>query len=162
MDNNINVNDKSVEISEKSGKGFFKKLILFLLAVFTVLKVIEKIKEKKFEAFNSKGRVRKFISICSNKKIDNSEKLDGICIYSLFSKVNVDLTNCKIAEDSFVSIVSFFSIIRVKLPDGLNVKIDGLSCKSCVKNSVKDEENEKGGIYVAYNSNYSKIRIENQ
>jgi len=161
MDNNLNDNDKIITASEKKEKSFFKKFLLFLLAVFAVLKVIEKIKEKKFESFNSKGRVRKYISICSNKKIDNSEKLDGVCIYSLFSKVNIDLSSCRLSQDSFVSIVSFFSIIKVKLPGGLKVNIDGLDCKSCVKSCIDESDDDKGGLYVAYNSNFSKIRIEN-
>ncbi|MCR5432010.1 MAG: hypothetical protein K6E95_05580 [Lachnospiraceae bacterium] len=160
MDNNNCVNEEVVVKNKKSGNGFLKKFILFILAVIAILKVIEKIKEKSFERFNSKGRVRKYISIFSNKKIDNAEKLDGVCIYSLLSRVDADLTNCNLAEDSFVSIVSFFSDIKVKLPNNVKASIDGLSCKSVVKASTTDD-NEDGGMYVAYNANFSRIRIEN-
>ena len=146
MDNNTNTNENTTVTQNKSGCGFFKKFLLFVLAVIAILKVIEKIKKKSFERFNSKGRVRKYISIFSNKKIDNSEKLDGVCIYSLFSNV---------------SIVSFFSNISVRVPEGLKVNIDGLCCKSVVNGNVAETDDEEGGMYVAYNANFSRIRIDN-
>ncbi len=161
MENNTNTNENIAECTEKKKGCFLKKLLLFVLAVVALLKVIEKIKEKSFERFNSKGRVRKYISIFSNKKIENVEKLDGVCIYSLFSRVNADLSNCNLSEDSFVSIVSFFSIINVRVPDDVKVNIDGLCCKSVVKGNISGDEEEKGGMYVAYNANFSRIRIDN-
>ncbi len=161
MENNTNTNETVITKAEKSGKGFLKKFILFILAVVAILKIIEKIKEKSFERFNSKGRVRKYISIFSNKKIENSEKLDGVCIYSLFSCVNADLTSCNLSEDSFVSIVSFFSNVKVRVPDDVKVNIDGLSCKSLIKADTAGDDVEEGGMYVAYNANFSRIRIEN-
>lgn len=161
MENNNNLNETAVSKPNKSGCGFFKKFILFILAIVAVLKVIEKIKEKSFERFNSKGRVRKYISIFSNKKIENKERLDGVCIYSLFGRVNADLTKCGLSDDSFVSIVSFFSDVKVRVPGDVKVNIDGLSCKSVIKGNICDDESEEGGMYVAYNANFSRIRIDN-
>jgi predicted membrane protein len=161
MDNNTNTNENTTVTQNKSGCDFFKKFLLFVLAVIAILKVIEKIKEKSFERFNSKGRVRKYISIFSNKKIDNSEKLDGVCVYSLFSNVKADLSDCNLSKDSFVSIVSFFSNISVRVPEGLKVNIDGLCCKSVVNGNVAETDDEEGGMYVAYNANFSRIRIDN-
>ena len=161
MENTTNINENIPECPEKKKNGFLKKLLFFILAVVAMLKIVEKIKEKSFERFNSKGRVRKYISIFSNKKIDNNEKLDGVCIYSLFSRVNADLSDCNLSEDSFVSLVSFFSIINVRVPDDVKVNIDGLCCKSVVKGNISGDEEEKGGMYVAYNANFSRIRIDN-
>ncbi len=161
MENNTNINETEVSKQGKSGCGFFKKFILFVLAVVAILKLIEKVKEKSFERFNSKGRVRKYIAIFSNKKIENKEKLDGVCIYTLFARANADLSKCNLSDDSFVSIVSFFSDVKIKVPGSVKVNVDGLSCKSLIKGNVCGDPAEEGGMYVAYNANFSRIRIDN-
>ncbi|MCR5521420.1 MAG: hypothetical protein K6F44_05875 [Lachnospiraceae bacterium] len=160
MDNNTINNENNLTTENKSGKCFLKKLFLFILAVIAILKAIEKIKEKSFERFNSKGHVRKYISIFSNKKIELAEKIDGVCIYTLFSRVNADFTGCNLSEDSFISIVSFFSDVKVRIPDNVKVNIDGLSCRSVIKAKTLGD-NEEGGMYVAYNANFSRIGIDN-
>ena len=43
----------------------------------------------------------------------------------------------------------------------VKVNIDGLSCKSVIKGNICDDESEEGGMYVAYNANFSRIRIDN-
>lgn len=161
MDNNTSAvaNNNTCEC-KKEKKCFLRKLFLFMLAIIAILKLVEKIKEKSFERFNSKGRVRKHIALISKKKISSTDKLDGVCIYSLFSCVNVDLSEAKLSEDSFVSVVSFFSNVKIKLPDDVNVNTDGLSFKSTVKSSIS-EDGDEGGMYVAYNANFSRIRIDN-
>lgn len=166
MENNT-VLDNQDNKAVKEG-SFLKSLlkgILVIVALFIAAsKVVEYLKNKSFAKFNASHNVKKFISVFNKKKftdIDIDEKLDGVCVYSFFGMSTVDLTGKSFNEDAFISVRSYFSKVRIILPEDYNVRVDGFSNKSRVKNFTVSYDETAPTIYVVHNSNFSKVKICN-
>lgn len=166
MENTANENITN-NVSHKEGsflKSLLKGVLIFTLLFVAASKVVEFLKNKTFTKFNAAHCVKKFICVFNRKKFtdfDCDEKLDGICVYSFFGISTVDLSDVKFNEDAFISVRSYFSKVRIIVPEDFNVRVDGFSNKSKVKNFTVSYDETAPSLYVVHNSNFSKVKICN-
>lgn len=121
-------------------------------------KVGDKIKE-----INEKNGIKEEKCVVfSGDKIEISE-LDykGGSYSAVFAGLELDLTKCEIREDCVLTLSAIFAGIDVKLPEGINIKINrngifgGTSCK--IKNKNEEKRNT---IFINSTAMFGGVEIK--
>lgn len=149
----------------KKKNGGFTNFILFLLLItgigFAAGKVLEYFRKSKYSVANVSSEIKHYFGFASALKLSHvSEVISGIVATLWFGAYSVELTDCELKEDAFVSVKSHFSAIRIVVPENVNVIVDGLYNKSVVINSTDGSNEDDPKLYIALKTDFSAIKIE--
>lgn len=143
-----------------------------MLKVIGVFLVIQLIIQSIFLYLKRKGRMREvcnderevkeyYIYMNGRKIIEEEKKFIGMTVTATCSGVDIDLTKANILEDSFITIRSMMSGIHIRVPEGINVKLDGVFRFSSSANEVPKQLNEDAPtLYVAARTTMSGISVK--
>lgn len=144
-------------------KLFILKLIafsLFLISmVISILKLLELLRARNLEKRNSKGSIKQYNKVLGLLDIKPEGYIEGIVLSNVVGCANIDLTKCNLKNNAFISLTCMCSAINIIVPDGFNVRFDGLTNGTALKNMVGDEEGNSI-LYVAVKSTASAINIK--
>lgn len=159
-------NSKCYKIKKSIRKKLGKlALILALIAAITaaVLKLIEFIKRKRSEKTNPTRDFKVFVNMLGAQsfKVDD-QNISGVVLKSLIGATSLDLSNASFKQDAFISLNSAFSAITITVPEGINVKVDGLFTKTTIENFAQSDDNSLPTLYVAAKCKFTAVRISRQ
>lgn len=129
---------------------FLAGLAAFAAGVFALVKFFQK-KGEAIEAENDRRSIKEFFGLCSAKEIacSEGEEFTGMTVTSIMSAANVDVSKAKLGDDSFINLRNYFGLVTIKVPEGVNVKLDGWFQQSKVTNEAVDCGEDAPTIYVA-------------
>ena len=134
---------------------FVWKLFLPALVIILGLKLIfgntfkKKDREKIEKLKKMSGDLKSNFTIFSGSDLNyNGEFFDGAEYTAIFGGIDVDLRGAIIEKDCFIDAVAVFGGIDIKVPDGVNVKIESSAIFGGTDNKAKREHVE--GIPTIY------------
>ena len=135
----------SKEKNAKCGgfKRFIRRTVLLIIAieaiVIAVLKILDYFKSGKAEKDNPKRDFKEVFNFFGGKKFSFSDTgVSGVIVKNICGSTELDLSEVKFKEDGFISLNACFSAVRIIVPKGVNVKVDGLIKASSVHNDVPE------------------------
>ena len=153
---------------EKSSKScgfkrFIRRTILIVIAVeaiiIAVLKVLDYFKSNKADKENPGRDFKEVFNFFGAKKFAfNDSDVSGIIVKNIFGSTELDLTGVQFKEDGFISLSSVMSAVRIIVPKGVNVKIDGLIKASSISNDVP-EDPSLPTLYIASKVTCSAVMV---
>ncbi len=146
-----------------SFKRFIRRTILLIIAIeaviIAVLKILDYFKSNKAETENPGRDFKKFFNFFGSKKqIFTDKNVSGVIVKNIFGSTELDLSEVQFKEDGFISLNACFSAVRIIVPKGVNVKIDGLIKASSVHNDVP-ENPELPTLYIASKLTCSAVMV---
>ena len=149
-------------IRKKAGK--FALIVVVMSAVFcAILKLIDFIKSGRSDKENPKREYKEFFNFLGAKKfkIDDHD-ISGIIVHNILGATCIDLSEATFKEDAFISLSTFASAVTITVPEGINVRFDGLVNKTAVENYAETADASAPTVYVASKCNFSAVRISRQ
>lgn len=144
-------------------KLFILKLIalsLFLVGIIiALLKLMELLRAKKLDKRNAEGSIKQYNKVLGLLDIKPEGFIEGIVVSNVVGCANIDLTKCELKNNAFISLTCMASAINIIVPEGFNVRFDGLTNATALSNMVSDVEDNKI-LYVAAKSTASAINIK--
>lgn len=155
-----------MEETTKKSSGFVKliKVLVFFAAVFAavnyIISCISK-KWKKREEGNGSREICEYYACTSGREIiPDDAPFKGLLVKTLCSGVVIDLRNCTFEGDSFITLNAKLSGVDIKVPEGVNVKLDGLSKLSGFANKTDEITDENvPTLYIAANALCSGVAV---
>ncbi|WP_105615180.1 hypothetical protein [Vallitalea okinawensis] len=95
-------------------------------------------------------------------ELNENEEFSGDSIGAIFSSVDIDLRKATLKGDiATLDLYGAFSSIDIKVPEGWNIKVEGIDEKSEVDNEIEfDEDKEELPLlHIKYNVKYSALDI---
>lgn len=136
-------------------KRFFTKTMVGLTAVAVGAKVAYdkyKIVKDRFEKEENDSlyeEIKKYNAVCTNKIVEvEDDAFAGCEVKTIASKLILDLSLAVFEKDVYINFKSDMSIVKVILPEGVNVTCDIESKASRVHNTV--ENSAEDGISTVY------------
>lgn len=126
-----------------SFKKFVRRTILLIIAIeaiiIAVLKILDYFKSNKAEKENPKRDFKELFNFFGAKKFSLTDTgVSGVILKNICGSTELDLSGVKFKEDGFISLSSMAGAVRIIVPKGVNVKIDGLIRASSVHNDVPE------------------------
>lgn len=146
---------------------FFKKLIgiTTVLAAITVaiLKIIDAIKLKKSTSDNEGREYKEYYNFCGSRKYSLSEdKLAGIISKNILGATELNFADSSFKDDGFISVSGILSAVNIIVPDGVNIKLDGMFRNSAVDNDADDFDENNPTLYIVSKFSLCAVRISRQ
>lgn len=129
---------------------FLTGLAVFAGGVFALVKFFQK-KGRAIEEGNDRRSIKEFFGLCSAKEIacSEGEEFTGMTVTSIMSASNVDISKAKLKDDSFINLRNYFGLITIRVPQGVNVKLDGWFQQSKVTNEASSDVESAPTVFVA-------------
>lgn len=150
--------------AKKKSKG--KKVVKVILAIAAIngaLKLYSMYRENKDneEGKNEGNEVKVYKVFMNGRQIKlDGEKVEGIFIKACMGGIDLDLRNAIITDDVFITCKNVMSGLDIRVPDGINVILDGKCILGGIDNSVPEAiEKEGPTIYIDYNNVMSGISV---
>ena len=155
--------DPIVTTGKKIKKKIIKLIVLLTAiaaAAAAIAKFIDNLLDKRRLIKNEDSDIKEFSGLFTKKDVQLKEfGLAGIISKSMFSYINLDLSEATFKQDAFITLSANFSAVDITIPDGYSVSFDGLFNKCAVRNAFEGEEIKEPVIYIAAKANYCAIRI---
>ena len=148
-------------------KKSFAKAFVGVTALAVTGKVVYdkyKILKEKFEKEEKESicaEVKKYNAVCTSKSIEiQDEDFEGCEIKAIASKLILDLSLAAFEKDAYINFKSDASIVKIILPEGVNVTCDIENIVSSIKNLVVNvEEEDIPSVFIIGKSTISAIEI---
>lgn len=154
---------KFVPARKKSAGKKVVKAVLAIAAINGVLYVLSKQKnqaEKKNESKNENSEIKVHDVFMNAKQIKVEDEFQGIVLKSVMSGVEIDLRNAIIKKDVYITCKNIMSGISIRVPAGVNVKLENKDILSGTDNAVPEYEGEEvPTIYIEAKSILSGLAI---
>ena len=123
-----------------------------------------KILKEKFEKEETESicdEVKKYNAVCTSKSIEiEDEDFEGCEIKAIASKLILDLSLAVFEKDAYINFKSDASIVKIILPEGVNVTCDIENVASGIKNLVVNvDEEDIPTVFIIGKSTLSSIEI---
>ncbi len=157
-------NDRRIAMKKECGIckafRFLTGLAVFAAGAFALVKLFQK-KGKAIEAGNDRRSIKEYFGLCTSKEITCSgdEVFAGMTVTSIMSAANVDISGAQLKDDSFINLRNYFGYVTIKVPNGVNVKLDGWFQQSKVKNESSCNLECAPVVYVAVYSFFGCINV---
>lgn len=125
-------------IPKKKSKGkTVVKVIVAIAAIQGILKVVSMYQNKKNEKQSETQGTKKY-TVWMNGKQERleDEEIRTIEIQAVMSGIDLDLSKLKIQEDMFISGKAIMSGVCIRVPEDINVKMNGKTVLGACANSV--------------------------
>ncbi len=160
MSNNCSSNEKN---NCCGFKRFIRRTVLLIIAIeavaIAVLKILDYFKSARADEENPGRDFKKFFNFFGSKKqVFNDKHVCGVIVKNICGSTELDLSDAEFTEDGFISLNACFSAVRIIVPKGVNVKVDGLIKASSVHNDVP-ENPELPTLYIASKLTCSAVMV---
>jgi len=123
-----------------------------------------KILKEKFEKEEKESicdEVKKYNAVCTSKSIEiEDEDFEGCEIKAIASKLILDLSLAVFEKDTYINFKSDAGIVKIILPEGVNVTCDIENVISSIKNLVVNvDEEDIPTVFIIGKSTVSSIEI---
>lgn len=133
----------------------WKILVPIIIIIIGLRLIITPKPNKKIDKTNSKSYVAVFSGV--EEKISKIES--DFSATSVFGGVDLDLRKAKIEKDIVIECTTVFGGIDLKLPDNVNLKINGLPMFGGIDNRYDETQDGKITIYINYTCIFGGIDI---
>lgn len=149
-------------------KKKFRKFKVILIIVLTLTAVIAAIKavlafiESRHKKDPKREGLKDVTAFFASKTWNLSEPVKaGFLVGNYFSNLNLDLSNCKFEDNSFIAIKSGVGRVCLTLPENVNIKYDGIGSVYYLKQEYNTEEFDESlpTVYVALKAAFSAVFI---
>jgi len=148
-------------------KKSFAKAFVGVTALAVTGKVVYdkyKILKEKFEKEEKESiceEVKKYNAVCTSKSVEiEDEDFEGCEIKAIASKFIIDLCLAVFEKDAYINFKSDASIVKIILPEGVNVTCDIENVASGIKNLVVNvDEEDIPTVFIIGKSTLSSIEI---
>ncbi len=160
--------DKNNIITEKNNKKVLKiiaKIFIAFIAIQAVIAIILKIlniKGRKREKANDEREIKEYYAYMDGKQIYCEDTLfKGMIVRTIMGGVSINLANAIIKDDAFITIDTIMGGVSIKVPEGVNVKLDGKFTASGCSNTVPEYLDEDvPTLYIAAKALMSGIAVK--
>ncbi|MBE5959796.1 MAG: hypothetical protein E7256_00175 [Lachnospiraceae bacterium] len=134
------------------------KVIAIMAAVNGVIQLIAKAKQKKDavnEEKNGNSNIKVYDVFMNGKsiKIEN-EEFEGIVVKSIMGGVDIDLRNAIIKKNVYITVKNIISGVSIRVPQGVNVKLESRDFLSGSDNLVPEYEGEDVPVIFVETKSY--------
>lgn len=134
------------------------KVIAIMAAINGVIQLIAKTKQKKDaanEEKNGNSNIKVYDVFMNGKsiKIEN-EEFEGIVVKSVMGGVDIDLRNAIIKKNVYITVKNIMSGVSIRVPQGVNVKLESRDFLSGSDNLVPEYEGEDVPIIFVETKSY--------
>ncbi len=148
-------------------KKFKIMFIIFatLAAVVAAIKFVLALIEKKHKKDPNREGLKDVTAFFSSKSWDLAEPVKGgFLVGGYFSNLSLDLSNCDLADNSFIAIKGAVSRINIVLPENVNVKFDGIGSAYYMKKEYDENAFDESfpTVYVAMKVAFSCVFISKE
>ena len=148
-------------------KRSFAKAFVGVTALAVAGKVVYdkyKILKEKFDKEENESicdEVKKYNAVCKSKSVEiEDEDFEGCEIKAIASKLMLDLSLAVFEKDAYINFKSDASIVKIILPEGVNVTCDIENIASGIKNLVVNiDEEDIPTVFIIGKSTVSSIEI---
>ncbi len=133
----------------------WKIIVPVIIIIFGLRLIFIPKREKTIDKANSKSYVAVFSGI--DEKIMKLES--DFTATTVFGGIELDLRKAKIDKDVVIECISIFGGIDLKLPEGVNLKINGVPIFGGVDNKYDENSDAKVTIYLNYTCVFGGIDI---
>lgn len=123
-----------------------------------------KILKEKFDKEENESiceEVKKYNAVCTSKSIEiEDEEFQGCEIKAVASKLLLDLSLAVFEKDAYINFKSDASVVKIVLPEGINVTCDIDNVVSSIKNLVVNvDEEDIPTVFIIGKATVSTIEI---
>ena len=145
-------------------KRFIGRLMLIITACCAVaaaiMKILDLLKSKKANSANPDRDFKEYFNFLGLKNTALSDSdVAGVISKNICASTELDLSDAQFRKDAFISLEAHCSIISIIIPDGVNVKVDGLITASSVHNEAEAIDPSLPTLYIASRLALSSVRI---
>lgn len=146
----------------KAGKKCSAKKIIKVLAIMAaingVIQLVVKAKQKKDaenEEKNGNSSIKVYDVFMNGKSIKiEDEEFEGIIVKSVMGGVDIDLRNAIIKKNVYITIKNVMSGVSIRVPQGVNVKLESRDFLSGSDNLVPEYEGEDVPVIFVETKSY--------
>ena len=134
------------------------KVIAIIAAINGAVQLIAKAKQKKDavnEEKNGNSNIKVYDVFMNGKSIKiEDEEFEGIVVKSVMGGVDIDLRNAIIKKNVYITIKNVMSGVSIRVPEGVNVKLESRDVLSGSDNLVPEYEGEDVPVIFVETKSY--------